>query len=165
MQIYMLRHAIAVQGGTPGFPNDDRPLTAEGITKMKKAAKGIRKNVDGFDLIVSSPLQRAYTTAKIVAEAFEYGEEIKITKHLLPGELTQDVLNELSKYKNKERVLLVGHSPDLGGIASALLGGHSSIVEFKKGGMCRIDIDTLPAKRPGRLVWLLSPKQLRGMNK
>ncbi len=62
-------------------------------------------------------------------------------------------------------MLIVGHNPNLGNIASALLGGRSPIVEFKKGGMCRLDIDAIPPARPGRLVWLLTPKQLRATAK
>jgi hypothetical protein len=32
---------------------------------------------------------------------------------------------------------------------------------LKKGGMCRIEIDTVPPATAGTLHWLLAPKQLR----
>ena len=38
MKLYIVRHAIAVPHGTPGINDDDRPLTEEGIRKMRQAA-------------------------------------------------------------------------------------------------------------------------------
>ena len=55
---------------------------------------------------------------------------------------------------------LVGHEPDLGEIASHILGTRKSI-PFKKGGVCRIDVDALPSGGSGTLVWMIPPKILR----
>jgi len=38
-------------------------------------------------------------------------------------------------------------------------------MEFKKGAICRIDVDALPPKGPGTLRWFLSPKLLRSLKK
>ena len=164
-EIYILRHGIAVASGTRGYPNDDRPLTEEGIKKMKEAADGIAQNVPEIDLIVSSPLVRAHDTAKIAAGAIRYNKSIKTTKHLMPGAGTDGIINELADYKNVRLVMLVGHNPHLEFLASALLGAGSPVIEFKKGGMCRIDIDALPPEGPGRLIWHLTPKQLWAFRK
>lgn len=161
MEIYILRHGIAVSRGTPGYPNDDRPLTEEGIEKMTEAAKGIAKFVKKFDLIVSSPLIRALDTARLTAKAVDYKDDIVISKYLLPGSSNNNLLDFLSKYKSKKSILLVGHEPYLGLLASGLLGIGDSVIEFKKGGICRIDIDSMPPHSPGMLVWSLAPKQLR----
>jgi len=164
-EIYMLRHGIAVPSGTRGYPNDDRPLTEEGIKKMKEAAEGIAQNVPEVDLIVSSPLVRAHDTAKIAAKAIGYNKSISTTKHLMPGAGTEGIISELAAHKNVRSVMLVGHNPHLEFFASALLGAASPVIEFKKGGMCRIDTDTLPPENPGRLIWHLTPKQLRACRK
>lgn len=161
MEIYILRHGIAVSRGTPGYPNDDRPLTEDGIEKMTVAAQGIAKIVNKFDVVVSSPLVRALDTARITAEVVKYKYKIIITKYLLPGSLNNILFDFLSKYKNKQSILLVGHEPHLGILASGLLGMGDSVIEFKKGGICRIDIDSMPPRSPGMLVWSLAPKQLR----
>ena len=58
MDIYFLRHAIAMPRGIVEFPNDDRPLTEEGIQKMKKGARGILTLVPRVDVICSSPCPR-----------------------------------------------------------------------------------------------------------
>ncbi len=58
-----------------------------------------------------------------------------------------------------DRVALVGHEPDLGQLAAILLGAARPL-PFKKGGMCRIDVEW--SSRPtGTLVWFLPPAALR----
>jgi phosphohistidine phosphatase len=163
MQIYILRHAIAVPRGTPGYPNDDRPLTEEGIAKMTEGARGIKLVCGGFDLIVTSPLIRAHDTAKIAAEAVGYDKDIIVTNYLLPGAPQRNLFSLLEKYRDTEKILLAGHEPHLGYLASSLLGINESVVEFKKGGLCRIDVDDFSLKHPGKIVYLLQPKELRMM--
>jgi phosphohistidine phosphatase len=161
MQLYILRHAIAVPRGTPGYPGDDRPLTEEGIAKMIEGAKGIKEIAGAFDLIVTSPLIRAYDTAKITAEVLRYENHIITTDYLLPGSPQRSLIKFLADYNHLEKILLVGHEPHLGYFASRLLGSDEMIVEFKKGGICRIDIEELPVEKPGKLIFSTQPKQLR----
>lgn len=163
MQVYFLRHAIAVARGTPGYPNDDRPLTEEGIQKMTECAHGIREITEGFDVIISSPLIRALDTAKITAEATDYSKQIVTTEYLLPGSPQRNLLKFLTGYKHNQKILLVGHEPHLGYLASILIGTSESVIEFKKGGICRIDIDGMPPVKPGKLIYLLQPKELRAI--
>jgi len=43
MDIYIVRHAIAVEEGTSGYESDsERPLTDKGRKKMRQIAKGLR---------------------------------------------------------------------------------------------------------------------------
>lgn len=161
MKIYLLRHAIAVTRGTEGYPNDDRPLTEEGAERMVKGARGITSLVPGFDVFLTSPLIRARETAKITAKAFNGEAQIEECKHLLPGSSVTNLFSFLAKYKAQKRVLLVGHEPDMGYIASALLFSETSVIEFKKGGLCCIDVSDMPPKEPGTLRWHVTPRQLR----
>jgi phosphohistidine phosphatase len=164
VNIYILRHAIAVPRGTPGYPNDDRPLTLEGIEKMKAAAEGLSKNISSVDLIMSSPLKRALSTATIAARSLHCRRKVQITKLLLPEADPQSLVEEISTLKNEEHVMFVGHNPHLELFASLLLGEQKTVVEFKKGGICCIEIDEVPVRAPGRLMWLMTPKQLRHMS-
>jgi phosphohistidine phosphatase len=161
MQLYILRHAIAIPRGTPGYPNDDRPLTEDGISKMIEGAKGIFSAAGKFDVIISSPLIRALHTAKILAEHTDYNSEIAICDYLLPGSPQRSLFKYLSEFVHLEKVCIVGHEPHLGFIASKLLGTDESVIELKKGAICRIDIDGFSLEKPGKLIWLLQPKQLR----
>ena len=156
----MLRHGDAVPRGTPGYPNDDRPLTEDGIKKLMESAKGIANLVESFDVIVSSPLVRALETAKITAEAVGYGKDIITTEYLVPGQPMRSLFNFLNQYNDKGKMLLVGHEPQFGYLASYMLGIEEHVIEFKKGGMCRIDIPGFPPKKKGVLIWHLTQKHL-----
>lgn len=160
MQLFILRHAVAIPRSTGGYPTDDRPLSEEGIAKFINCAKAINILTGSFDIIISSPLVRALHTAKILAEHTSFTKDIIITAHLLPGSPQRNLLKSLNDYKNSEKICIVGHEPMLGYLASKFIGHDESVIELKKGGICRIDIDKLPPVKPGRLVWLMQPKQL-----
>lgn len=165
MQLLILRHAIAVPRGTPGYPNDDRPLTTDGIEKMKQAARGIAALGLKISVIMSSPLKRAHETAMITAAALRQKEGVRLSNALLPGTSHKTLLGELTKLRNKPSVMIVGHEPDLGLLASRILGAHGSVVEFRKGALCCIEVEDLRLTVPGTLLWHLTPKQLRMLGK
>ncbi|HSD65172.1 MAG TPA: histidine phosphatase family protein, partial [Vicinamibacteria bacterium] len=70
MQLLIIRHAIAAERGTPGIPDEERPLTPEGETKFREVAKGLARLVARPDALLTSPLLRARQTAAIAAEAW-----------------------------------------------------------------------------------------------
>ena len=70
-ELYILRHGIAVEPGTPGIPDDERPLTPKGEKRMRQIARGLRKLDLKLDRIVTSPLPRARATAEIVADVLD----------------------------------------------------------------------------------------------
>ena len=128
---------------------------------MKLGAAGIRGVLRGVDVVLTSPLVRAAETASIAAKALGYKHKIVPCKELLPEAEPGALLQFLTKFKQGAKVLLVGHQPGIGLVASALIGSGKPVIEFKKGTLCRIDVVELPLKEPGRLIWLLAPKQLR----
>ncbi len=67
------------------------------------------------------------------------------------------MISEIVKHAKKGRIALVGHEPNIGELTARLIGARSPI-EFKKGGMCRIDFDALPPKAIGELRWFLPPR-------
>ena len=163
MHLYLLRHAIAIPRGTPGYPNDDRPLTEVGVRKMKRGAKGLARIVPRLDALLTSPLERAHHTARIAAEALHCLDRVQVCEALLPGCGELEVFEALRLLAGASHVLLVGHEPGLGELASALLGTPRNIFEFRKAGAARIHVGSIPPERPGRLIWHLTPKQLRAL--
>ena len=160
MEIYILRHGIAVERGTPGNKKDsDRPLTPEGEQKMHQIAEAILGMELNFDLILSSPYKRAEQTANIVAS--EVDEEVTFTEFLEPDGNALELIAEINDEK-PQRVLLVGHEPDLSQLISVLTTGDSdAAIELKKGGLCKLTTDKLSFGRCATLNWLLTPKLLR----
>jgi phosphohistidine phosphatase len=161
--LFFLRHAIAVLRGTEGYDDDDRPLTKEGVIKMKKAAKGIARVADPFDAILTSPLKRARETAMIVAQEMKCENKVEDTDLLLPGASIGPIINSLAKHNGKKNVLLVCHEPDLSNMVAALTSVSTEAIEFKKGALCNIEMNSPSAKAKGKLLWLLQPKILRSL--
>ncbi len=159
--VTLLRHAIAVSREESQPPDDDRELTPDGRAKMEKASKGIVRILDRPDLIVTSPLIRARDTAEIVAVAWDDEVPVEESVHLLPGGTFNALIAELGNASDASHVMLVGHEPDLSRIAARLLGSTGLRVGFKKGGLCTIEVASLPQTTPGTLLWLLTPRQLR----
>jgi phosphohistidine phosphatase len=160
MEIYILRHGIAVERGTSGHKKDsDRPLTPEGEQKMHQIAEAILAMELKFDVILSSPYKRAEQTATIVAG--ELDEEVTFTDLLEPDGNALELIAEINDEK-PQRVLLVGHEPYLSQLISVLTtGGSDAAIELKKGGLCKLTTDKLTFGRCATLNWLLTPKLLR----
>ena len=164
MNLYLMRHGIAVVADQPGIESDSaRPLTPKGIKRMRRAARGMRRLGLSFDALLTSGLARARQTAEIVADALGLEAQLQEISELAPENSVDRLISALTRFKDREHVLLVGHNPLLGHIFSFLISGQNITVEaeLKKGGLCRIEIDGLPPGVPGTLHWFLPPKQLR----
>jgi phosphohistidine phosphatase len=162
MEIYILRHGIAVERGTPGYKKDsDRPLTKEGEEKMQQIAQALLAMRLQPDLILSSPYERAARTARIVAD--ELDTEVTFTDLLTPDGNAGELIAEINDAR-PQRVLLVGHEPDLSQLISVLVsGGTDATIELKKGGLCKLTSEKLSFGQSATLNWLLTPKQLRAL--
>jgi phosphohistidine phosphatase len=164
MEIYLIRHAIAAERGEGDWSRDaERPLTEDGIRKMKEIAEGLVAAGIEYDRILTSPYVRARETARIVARALEDPPDVEETSSLASGETSiEGLAAAIGKKSKAERILLVGHEPDLGLLAGALLGlPVGRAIPFKKGGALRIDVDGVPPRGPGELVWMLPPRLAR----
>jgi phosphohistidine phosphatase len=143
------------------WPDDSkRPLTPDGIVKLRKVARGLNEVGVTFDQIVTSPLVRTRQTAEVFSEELKSKPPMTTSDALAPAGTPAAVIQEITKHVRKARVALVGHEPNLGELAAQLIGSRNPI-EFKKGGICRIDFDMLPPKGGGMLRWFLPPKMLR----
>jgi|WetSurMetagenome_2_1015567.scaffolds.fasta_scaffold171377_2 phosphohistidine phosphatase len=164
MRLYIVRHAIAAPHGTPGIPDDERPLTEEGIKKMRQVAAGLRSLEYVPELILSSPLPRAKQTAEILLEVFGQKRiSLEILPALAPSGGRRELYQAIASYEKKhESLMLVGHQPSLGEIAGEIAWGspgHS--LELKKGGGCAIELAHTGEPPRGSLISLLTPSILR----
>ena len=165
MRLYLMRHGIAVAADDPSFPKDaDRPLTAKGIKRMRRAARALRRMKIPFDGILTSPLLRARQTAEIAADALGMESRLEEISGLAPESTADNLLFGLTRYQDRRHLLLVGHEPLLSRTVAHLLGVRQPVdfaIELGKGSLCCLEIEALPAAKPASLRWLLTPKQLR----
>jgi phosphohistidine phosphatase len=162
MELYFLRHAIAVTRGTEGVRRDsDRPLTEAGRAKLRRVVRGMRALGLSFDLILTSPYRRAVQTAEVVAEQLGAKSGYERTPQLAPDGDPRALVGLIASRSGvDDRVLVVGHEPYLGELVAVLVSGdvHTPIV-LKKAGLCKLVTPVLRYGRCARLEWLLAPAQ------
>jgi phosphohistidine phosphatase len=157
MQLYFLRHGLADWPDWDPAQDHLRPLTKDGLKKMKAEAKALAQLGLKLDVILSSPYTRAVQTADIVAGQF--GLEVVEDARLAPG-FNFERLNEIvTRYPTAQALLLVGHEPAFSATITTLIGGGR--LTLKKGALARVEITSFEPLS-GELLWLLPPKTLIG---
>jgi len=166
MQMYIVRHGIAIDREDPKCPPDpERYLTEEGVEKTKQVAKGVAALGITGDLFLTSPYVRAAQTAGIFASALDYAKQrIRRTDLLLPGAEPTQLFRELAKDKQASTVFLFGHAPQLDDIIATALGSKKHVASLKKAGVAFLELKRL-SPAIGQLVWLATPKMLRRVGK
>jgi phosphohistidine phosphatase len=159
MNLYIVRHAIAVQRGTPGYEDDSqRPLTDDGRKKMKKIVRGLSSLKLELDTILSSPYVRARDTAKILAKELTGMDKIAFSDNLIPPGNFEKLVQEIHDKYDVNSLALVGHEPMLSGLISWLTTGNTDMrLTLKKGGVAYLATDNLYQDGRATLEWLLTP--------
>jgi phosphohistidine phosphatase len=161
MKLLLVRHAIALDRGTPGIADGLRPLTEEGIAKFKKTAKGLSQLVKA-DLVLTSPLLRAKQTAEILARQWP-GVAVHESAPLESGSRArfEDSLRRISQ---STVIAAVGHEPSVSEWTAEWLGSESAdSFAFKKGGAALLEFDGEAAEGSARLVFFLAPGAIKDL--
>jgi phosphohistidine phosphatase len=163
MILYILRHAIAAEKTEWRGSDAERPLTKDGIRKMKKTARGIRKLGVTINWILTSPYRRAYDTAMIVAKELKMKKNLKSSRMLAVNGDPKALVRHLGRqFYSWESVMVVGHEPYLGQLIGRLTSGHAEGgPPLEKGGLARLSADSLEYDKCANLEWLLTPKILK----
>ena len=162
VELYLIRHGLAEARGDAWPDDTKRPLTNAGMTRLRRSTRGLERLGISFDVILTSPLVRTRQTAEVISEELESRPHVVDAESLAPCGTFQGVMAELEKHNRRTRIALVGHEPGIGELAALLIGTRHPI-EFKKGAVCRIDVNALPPSAPGDLRWFLTPKALRNL--
>lgn len=143
--------------------DSERLLTPKGRRQLRQTAAAMNKMGLRYDLILSSPYLRAKQTAEIVAEFLKLGKKLKYSDALAPEGSPKNLIRQLNDLKPApENVLLVGHEPYLSCLISLLTTGNMDLMmDFKKGGLCKLETESLRAGRCAMLAWLLTPRQMK----
>ena len=160
LELYLIRHGVAADRGEE-YPDDSkRPLTSDGIARLRKEAQALDLLGVSFDQILCSPLVRTRQTADVFAEIMKSKPPVATTDALTPAGSPAAVIQELGKHMRKASIALVGHEPNMGELAAHLIGAKVPL-PFKKGAIARLDFSIFPPKGKGELVWFAPPKMLR----
>src|SRR5262249_16080962 len=143
--------------------DSDRPLTKEGIKKMKKVAQGMRHAKLSFDWILTSPYRRAYDTAEIVVKEFKAKNTLRVVRTLRSEGDPKSLIRYIAAtYHSWNTLLLVGHEPHLSQLIGTLIGAQEGIaLDLKKGGLAKLNVRSLRYGKCASLEALLPPKFLK----
>jgi phosphohistidine phosphatase len=110
--LFLLRHAKS-SWKQPEKNDHDRPLNKRGKKEAPKVGKYLKANDLVPDLILSSTARRAHETAQAVAEESGFEGNIDLYQDLYMSDTAcyLDILQSLPD--TADRVLVVGHNPDL----------------------------------------------------
>lgn len=160
MKLYILRHGDAAEHGDPRYKENERPLTTKGIQRTKQLAHVLREMEITMDAILTSPLTRARETAEIVARGMKLQDAPSASEHLAPSGNMEELVHQLNTIRPvPKNILLVGHEPYLSGFISLLCtGGPGLPMVFKKGALCRLELQVLSCGKCATLDWLLQPR-------
>lgn len=123
MDLILWRHCEA----EPGEPDLGRRLTSKGLKQAERMAAWLDAHLPDTCRVLVSPADRTQQTAQALQRKF------RTVPELAPGASVAAVLAAANWPDSREPVLIVGHQPTLGTIASYLLSGEESYWSVRKG--------------------------------
>jgi phosphohistidine phosphatase len=163
MRLLIVRHAIAPQRDAKRWPDDsDRPLTAEGVRRARRAAAGLKRILKRPDLVLTSPWVRARDTATILTQAARWPKAVACDA-LVPGRSPEEMLEALKHQRVNGCLAVVGHQPGLGRLLALCLHGdpRPEAFELRKSAVVSVEFAGPPRAGQGMLTALLPPRILR----
>lgn len=164
--LYLCRHAKS-SWADPGVDDFDRPLNERGLRNAPFMAKTFAQRGEPVELIVTSPANRALTTARFFAEALGTAKNDFTQERLLYLAERPALAHIASQLPNdKHRVMLFGHNPGFTELTNHL--SDAGIDNLPTCGLVRIDfaLDHWQhiSKGSGTLVWFDYPKRHPGQD-
>ncbi len=128
MDLILWRHADA----TTGDDGDDnaRKLTGKGRKQANQMAAWLDRHLPDSARIISSPAVRAVETAEALVD--RSGRKLVIKKEIGTGADAAALLIAAGWPDSRQPMVLVGHQPSLGRVASFLLFGEEQNLTIRK---------------------------------
>jgi phosphohistidine phosphatase len=123
MDLILWRHADAESGE----PDMERRLTSKGLKQAERTAQWLDRRLPETCRILVSPAKRAQQTAQALKRKFKTKDE------LAPDVPPEAILAAANWPDSREAVLIVGHQPSLGKVASLLMAGAGTEWSIQKG--------------------------------
>jgi phosphohistidine phosphatase len=156
MLIHLMQHGACL----PKEINPNQPLSPVGREQVEKTARAAAILGLRFELVAASSKLRSIQTAEIMSESTGYPvERIVVTDAVKAMAPTAETLKFITDYEGLDSILIAGHLPSLGLLASALLSpGKSVDVRVENGGLMQFNLE--PGKPAATLNWAMTPAQL-----
>ena len=159
--LYLTRHAKS-SWGNPGLADIDRPLNSRGKKAAPSMGKLIMDKGEKPELLISSPANRAFSTAKVFASAMGLHETDVLIKDTIYGAGVHQLLNLVQDVDDLyNSIMLFGHNPTFTSFCNMLSG--ENIMNIVTCGVVRIDFEFSSWKNidfnSGRMIYYEYPKK------
>lgn len=118
--LYLLRHAKSSWSDAT-LDDRQRPLNQRGLNDAPEMGRRLRARDECFDQVLTSPAERAHTTAELFCENCGFPPERIVVEEALYF-LGRGSIEELIRQQDDaiESLMLVFHNPDITSLANAL---------------------------------------------
>ncbi len=162
--LYLCRHAKS-SWADPGMDDFDRPLNERGLRNAPFMANVFKERGEPVDLIVTSPANRARTTARSFVTALDLHPDRFTEERAIYLAERHALAHLISKLPNSaDRVVLFGHNPGFTDVLNHF--SDAGVDNLPTCGMVRIDFAVNDwqhvVKGSGTLVWFDYPKRHEG---
>jgi len=111
--VYIVRHGKAVPASA-NASDFDRMLTDTGVARTCRVALYMAESKPVIDQIITSPAERAFATALIIADKLGYPANKIVTEEKIFSGDEKDILNIIEDLDDSiNSVMIVGHNPGL----------------------------------------------------
>ena len=159
-KVYFIRHAKS-SWDDPGLSDIERPLNKRGLRDapfMSKMLKGKNANPDK---LISSPANRAFTTATFFAKELNIPEQAIVVRKEIYHAYPEEVLNIIRNLSNSDNVVvLFGHNPCFTSLANQF--SKEYIPNVPTCGIVKVEAqvkDWSDFEKEGKLTAFYFPKQ------
>jgi len=122
MELFLWRHAEAI----PGIPDLERPLSRRGFKQAESTAKWLDLVLPEDALVLVSPALRTRQTADALGRSYTIHPDLAIDTE------PRDILRAVNWPDADRTVVVVGHQPTLGNVASLLMCERELEWEFER---------------------------------
>ena len=162
MRIILVRHGEADAETPEGLGDEARALTAKARAATANHFAALSERIGPVTLILTSPLVRTVQTAQLFSAALKHEGPLRAHRCLLPDMPVGAVAPVLDEHTG-ENIVLVGHQPSMGALATHLLGMQSFPKQVNPGTIIAIERpdSTEPGATPApaRLIFFAAPGQ------
>jgi phosphohistidine phosphatase len=152
MELILWRHAEAEEPG--GRDDMARELTKRGRKQAERMAHWLQPRIDPSWRILVSPATRTLQTVKPLGREYEVSESVGLSAN------ARGVLAEADWPRAERSVLVVGHQPTLGEVASVLLLGDEGAAAVRKGSIWWFASRSREGRMEATLKAVLAPELL-----
>lgn len=165
MKIYLVRHADADAELPEGLGDEARALTAKSRGSILAHFDALAPRISPVHIIFTSPLVRTVQTAQLFSLAIRHEGPLKAHRSLLP-DMPVGTLEALLHDHGEQDLVLVGHQPSMGALASHLLGMQSFPKPVNPGTVIALErssdlppreINETPSPMTARLLFYAAP--------